>query len=438
MWHAGRSHGRMTLKCGPSHGVMPLPCDRRLRLLQCITFGSDGGNTLKRPLQKLAGKWRSRLTTAAFCHRVTPFWRIAYPLVLLRARRLCKREGFEPAEAFRLGLFQPRSRRHRHVKYVSRRRLTKVQESLNPVAWAPLLMGKDLFYRYCMAVEAPIPRLYAIIHAKLPGWTYTGHLLRTRNDWMAFFDNNLPAEFVVKPAEGACGQGPNLFRRSDKGYVNAAGKHMETGDLYDLLVPHATAGYIIQERLHNHPELIRLGGTETLQTVRIITLVDNDGQVHILHAHLKIIEADGVIDPLIHELTGNIEAPVELRHGTLRAANRIPGTGAAVMTIPAHPKTKIAFEGLRLPFWAEACHLVRQTAVKFIPIRTIGWDVALTPDGPVIVEGNVWWDPPNQHGDMGEILRALSEPSLPRTPQSERAAEERSPWSSLFAEDRKP
>ena len=326
MWHAGRSHGRMTLKCGPSHGVMPLPCDRRLRLLQCITFGSDGGNTLKRPLQKLAGKWRSGLTTAAFCHRVTPFWRIAYPLVLLRARRLCKREGFEPAEAFRLGLFQPRSRRHRHGEV---RQPQAIDE------------GPGVAEPGCLGAPAPEQRLVLpLLHGgrgrRSPGCTPSS----TRNcpagptrdiscepaatGWRSS-TTTCPRSSSVKPAEGAYGQGFDLFRRSDKGYVNAAGKHMETGDLYDLLVPHATAGYVIQERLHNHPELIRLGDTETLQTVRIITLVDNDGQVHILHAHLKIIEGDEVIDTLLRGLTGNIEAPVELRHGTLRAANSDPG-----------------------------------------------------------------------------------------------------------------
>ena len=393
---------------------------------------------MKRLLKKLAGKWRARLAMARLCHRVTPCWRLAYPFVLLRARRLCKRDKFEPAEAFRLGLFQPRSHRRRHVEYVSRRRLTKVQESLNPVAWAPLLKNKDLFYRYCTAVEVPIPRLYAIMHAKLPGWTYTGHLLRTRNDWMAFFDSNLPAEFAVKPAEGAYGHGFGLFFRAGGAYADAAGRHMDTGGLYDALVPHADGRYIIQERLHNHPELIRLSGTEALQAVRIISLVDNDGQVHILHAHLKVIEGDELVDTLLRGLTGNIEASVELQHGILGPANRVLGTGATVATLPVHPKTKIAFEGLRLPFWAEACHLVRQTAVKFIPIRTIGWDVALTPDGPVIVEGNVWWDPPNQHGDMGEIFRALSDPSLPRMQQSERSPEDHSPWHTLFAGDRRP
>jgi hypothetical protein len=265
-----------------------------------------------------------------------------------------------------------------------------------------------------MAIDVPIPRLYAILHARLPGWTYTGHLLRTRDDWSAFFDRGLPAEFAVKPAEGAYGHGFELFLRTGKRYADSAGKHMDASELYDALVPHAAGRCVIQERLHSHRELARLSGTEALQAVRIISLVDHDGQVHILHAHLKVIEGDEWVDTLIRGLTGNIEAPVEVQHGILGPANRVLGTGATVATLSAHPKTGIAFEGLRLPFWAEACHLVRQAALKFIPLRTIGWDVALTPDGPVFVEGNVWWDPPNQHGDMGEIFRALSDPSLLR------------------------
>jgi hypothetical protein len=316
--------------------------------------------------------------------------------------------------------------------------LTEIQRSLNPVDWSPLLHSRDLFYRYCMAVEVPIPRLYAIIHGRLPGWTYTGHLLRTPGDWTAFFDSSLPAQFVVRPAEGACGRESSSFRRTGKGYVDAAGTYVETGDLYETLVSHAAGRHIIQERLHNHPELNRLSGTEMLQVVRIITLVDDDGQVHILHAHLTITGTDDAIDASMRGLRGNIEAPVDLRQGALDTASQIPGTGAMPAAVPIHPGTKIAFKGLRLPFWAEACQLVRQTAAKFIPIRTVGWDLALTPDGPVIVEGDIWWEPPNQHGGMGEILRVLSVPSVPRTRQSELPPGDRNHWHNLFAGDRRP
>jgi hypothetical protein len=387
--------------------------------------------------QKLSRKWQSAIATATFCHRIVPCWRIGYPLALWRARRVCRAGRFEPAEAFRLGLFQPRSRRRQHVEYVSRRQLTKVQEALNPVAWAPLLKNKDLFYHYCLAVEAPIPRMYAIVHARLPGWTYTGHLPRTRDDWAVFLDGSLPAEFVIKPAEGAYGRGFNIFHRTGTGCTDAAGTYREVGDLYDVLVSDAPGRYIVQERLHNHPELIRLSGTEALQTVRIITLIDNDGQVRLLHAHLKIIEGGEIVDTFLQGLTGNIEAPIDLRHGALAVANRIPGTGSEVLAIRTHPGTGIAFEGFRLPFWAEACRLARQTALKFIPVRTIGWDVALTPDGPVVVEGNIWWDPPNQHGDMAEIFRVLSDPSLPRIQRSEPVAADGDRWRNLFtAHDR--
>lgn len=361
---------------------------------------------------RLVHRARDRLrhfaTVAGLCRAVATPGTPAYVVALARALRLCRRQCFEPAEAFRLGLFQPGSLPP-SMEFVSRRQVTKIQEALNPAAWASLLKNKDLFYRYCTEVGVPIPRFYAVSLPGLPGWTANGQLLRTRDDWMAFFEQDLPAEFAVKPAEGAYGRGFDIFRRTPEGYLNAAGSSRQAGDLYDMLVAGAGERYIIQERLRSHPELTRLSGTEALQTVRLITLVA-DGRAHILHGHLKVIEKDEVVDTLLCGLAGNIEAPVDLQHGTLKTANRVPGTGTGVIAIPTHPRTRVAFDGFALPFWTEACHLTKQAALRFTPVRTIGWDVALTPDGPVMVEGNVWWDPPNQHGNMGELLKVLRDP----------------------------
>jgi hypothetical protein len=57
-----------------------------------------------------------------------------------------------------------------------------------------------------------------------------------------------------------------------------------------------------------------------------------------------------------------------------------PGTGAQVARRP-------------VPFFEESCALVRRAAPAMLPMRTLGWDVALTPGGPVVLEANNWWAP---------------------------------------------
>lgn len=41
--------------------------------------------------------------------------------------------------------------------------------------------------------------------------------------------------------------------------------------------------------------------------------------------------------------------------------------------------------------WEEAFALVRGAAPHFLPLRTLGWDIAITPDGPMIIEANAHW-----------------------------------------------
>ncbi|MFR0733141.1 MAG: sugar-transfer associated ATP-grasp domain-containing protein [Oscillospiraceae bacterium] len=53
-----------------------------------------------------------------------------------------------------------------------------------------------------------------------------------------------------------------------------------------------------------------------------------------------------------------------------------------------HPVTGVAFRGYRLPFFREAVELCCQAAQVEPRLGYIGWDVAVTPDGPVLVEGN--------------------------------------------------
>ena len=70
-------------------------------------------------------------------------------------------------------------------------------------------------------------------------------------------------------------------------------------------------------------------------------------------------------------------------------------------TTTAEPRT-------RIPWWTEAVELVCGAALRFPALRTLGWDVAITPDGPRVIEANAHWgpEPSPRMGPAFERLRA--------------------------------
>ncbi len=349
-----------------------------------------------------------RVQIVHLTYRLKSFPLIRRLLTIPRNIRICRNNKFTPIEAFQLGLLKIDFPSNEIHKYLSRKRLTKIQEAINPVSWAPLLKNKGLFYRYCMDLGIPVPKLYAIFFRNAAGWSYNGLSLRNCNDWTKFFIHHLPSQFVIKPSSGFCGKGLNIFNRKSNCFIDASAKTYEPEQLYQALCSNREYdSFVIQQRLNNHPELLRLTGVEFLQTVRIITMVDTKNQSRIVHAHFKMITGENVADNFEHGISGNIESLISIIDGQLKPAVSLDPNGLGIRTISNHPKTKIAFHEFRVPLWDKACTLAEKTAPKFLPIRTIAWDIALTPDEPYIVEGNIWWYPLNQHQRMDAIVDML-------------------------------
>jgi Sugar-transfer associated ATP-grasp len=86
---------------------------------------------------------------------------------------------------------------------------------------------------------------------------------------------------------------------------------------------------------------------------------------------------------------GGLAAPIDLATGRLGPAVR---KDLSLLDAPAvvHPQTGARIEGHQLTHWADAVSLVLRAheAVGCKGVPVIGWDVALTAEGPVLVEGN--------------------------------------------------
>jgi hypothetical protein len=294
-------------------------------------------------------------------------------------------------------LFQPTFEENRLDEYTSRKITTKLQKAINAESWELLLKDKGVFYRYLMAHGLPIPRLYAVFFQKVPGWSADGAILAGRADWERLLMTIPADEFVIKPCKGAFGSGVKIFTRCSGGFRDADGNTLKAGDIYNLMrVDNRFDAFVIQERLQNHPQINRLNPSDFLQTVRVTTFIDRKGRCQILFAFIKLIGGSNVTDNFGDGRNGNMLAAVRTEDGVLEPAVVTDSDGRGAKYFHRHPQTDVEFSTFRIPQWSEVIALAQKAAVSFLPVRAIGWDIAVTPTDIKIVEGNIWWNPLNR------------------------------------------
>jgi hypothetical protein len=355
-----------------------------------------------KPIRILGRAWR----LLGDYRRAARGYRTSVPLMLWRAAFLVRRRGFTFREALQEGLLDPSIPPPLVAAAIGEERLRALQAHVNPPERECLTEDKAVFYPYCEGLGLPVPRVYAVF-GQQGGYASSGRMLVGREAWVAFLADDLPEECVLKPSFGFYGLGLRILRRAGGTFVDQDGRILTPTALYDEMS--SAAGekfrkFVFQERLSTHAELSRLSRTQAIQTIRILTFVEG-GRVEINHAFLRIITGRNVVDNWRHGETGNLKARVDLLEGCLREVwgPRPDRVGGA--RVFKHPNTGILLDGFRVPLWGEAKALVERAAVLFLPMRCIGWDVAITPSGPSLVEANMWWGP---HGFSGVDLSPSS------------------------------
>jgi histone deacetylase complex regulatory component SIN3 len=66
-----------------------------------------------------------------------------------------------------------------------------------------------------------------------------------------------------------------------------------------------------------------------------------------------------------------------------------PGYGTKALE---HPNSGIVFDGYKIPFLQQAIEQAKNLH-SFLPgVHSIGWDIAIGENGPIIIEGNDNWE----------------------------------------------
>ena len=67
-----------------------------------------------------------------------------------------------------------------------------------------------------------------------------------------------------------------------------------------------------------------------------------------------------------------------------------------------HPNSKVVFKDFYIPFYSECIIEAKKLHSYLYNIHSIGWDIAITENGPLFIEANDAWDLSlMQAGDRG-------------------------------------
>jgi hypothetical protein len=200
------------------------------------------------------------------------------------------------------------------------------------------------------------------------------------------------ADLFSKPSEYWCGIGANLwlYQAPDR-YINAvSGEACGQQSLLAKLSADSRSGRIVvQEKALNHSSLLGTLTSGGLATIRIVTCRTPGGAIDFMPAAIRMPIAQAIVDNIAQ---GGLAAPIDLASGEICGPAIQKDKAVGISRFERHPDTAVNLVGMRLPFWREALDLAKQAHLAFPSMPFVGWDIAILEGGPVVLEGNCWWD----------------------------------------------
>ena len=167
---------------------------------------------------------------------------------------------------------------------------------------------------------------------------------------------------IVKPLEGSGGHGIEI--------VNC-------NELEEKLFEYCKQkNAIAEELIEQHPDIAEIY-KYSVNTVRIFTLNKKT-----LGAVIRFGTGGSTID---NASSGGIFAPIDILTGVVSQGAY---SFSIQETVIRHPDTQYPIPGICIPYWKECVHMVEEASELLDKLPLVGWDVAITKKGPVLVEAN--------------------------------------------------
>lgn len=266
----------------------------------------------------------------------------------------------------------------------------KYWEVLNPERYSCLARNKYL--SHLILERAGIPTTKLIAYYNPAAVESNDEIAIDYDTLVAIFWKKRISAFVLKPAvDGAHGHGiivcRELIETNGELYMKKLGN--EKIRLRDCL----GAEPLLFEEIVTQTAQMASFNPSSINTIRIMTALYPNHEVKIIATFLKIGRAGSDIDNA--GSGGNIDAACCIDTGELYHVMRFDSWRGYEL-IDFHPDTKIKLSGVKIENWHTIIEQVKSFQGRIPLLKTIGWDIALTENGPIAIEINNYWDTTGQ------------------------------------------
>jgi len=188
----------------------------------------------------------------------------------------------------------------------------------------------------------------------------------SEKDLAAFLEKH--PTMIVKPRDGACGKGVEKLCVKD---------FKSSQKLKEYCLKNEQT--VLEELIIQDKGMDKLF-SGCVNTVRMVTITRNS-EVHIVFCSVRIGAGDTIVDNLN---SGGMAALVDSESGiiTTDAADK----NGVVYKL--HPDTNTTIKGFKIPNFEEGREMVKKAAVLVKEIGYVGWDIAFSDKGALLIEGN--------------------------------------------------
>jgi Sugar-transfer associated ATP-grasp len=368
------------------------------------------------PLVTQRGRWLARLAEnlkAASAESGVGIGAMLRELLLLNARHQIGVRAY-----FQYRLFDPRLTLKQKSEYLPDTHWANQRfwGLLNPNRYRLPFANKLVFNRVFGGAGLPVAKILGV-YDPVVGWTEDGGSLRNPMEFEDWLERHGCNGFVFKPVWGSEGFQVLVFTGRDPNhpgsFLSMSGERYDPASLVTFADNTAALNnvalgdprpYLLEARLRPHPILADFIGP-TLCCVRVVTIVGLSGKPSIIGAVYKMQPKPLGVDHLSY---GAVGCWVNLETGALG-----PGRSRQDLKfVSVIPGTAREFVGFQLPDWDRVKSLALGAAAVFPWARAIGWDIAISDQGPMLIEGNAHWSTsllqiPAPGGLMTGELKAL-------------------------------